>query len=106
LIFSDPPSAKNAATLAASAVELKRADALEFLRADDGCYDIVFLDPPFRADYLAQVLPVLGPRLAVAALVHIEAPAAPALPPGWEIQRSGRAGAVTHQLLKWTGHES
>ena len=96
----------NAATLAATTVELKRADALEFLRADDGCYDVVFLDPPFRADYLAQVLPVLGLRLAAAALVHVEAPAAPALPPGWEIWRNGRAGAGTHQLLKWTGHDA
>ena len=96
----------NAAMLAARTVELKRADALEFLRADDGCYEVVFLDPPFRADYLAQVLPVLGPRLAANALVHIEAPAAPALSPAWEIWRSGRAGAVTHQLLKWTGHDA
>ncbi len=96
----------SAAALAASAVELKRADALEFLRADDGCYDVVFLDPPFRVDYLAQVLPALGPRLAPGACVHIEAPAAPALAPGWEIQRSGRAGAVTHQLLKWAGHDA
>jgi 16S rRNA (guanine966-N2)-methyltransferase len=96
----------NAALLAARTVELKRADALEFLRADDGCYDVVFLDPPFRADYLAQVLPVLVPRLAAAALVHVEAPSAPALPTGWEIWRSGRAGAVTHQLLKWAGHET
>jgi 16S rRNA (guanine966-N2)-methyltransferase len=87
-------------------VELKRADALEFLRADDGSYDVVFLDPPFRAEYLAQVLPALGPRLAPAALVHIEAPAAPALPPGWQIWRNGRAGAVTHQLLKWAGHDA
>ena len=96
----------NCALLAARAVELKRADALEFLRADDGCYDVVFLDPPFRADYLLQVLPVLVARLAPAALVHVEAPRAPDLPPGWEIQRSGRAGAVTHQLLNWTGHET
>ena len=96
----------NSALLAARAVELKHADALEFLRADDGCYDVVFLDPPFRADYLAQVLPVLGPRLAPGALVHVEAPAAPALPPGWEIWRNGRAGAVTHQLLKWAGHDA
>src|SRR5262249_43576936 len=96
----------NAALLAASAVELRHADALEFLRADDGCYDVVFLDPPFRADYLAQVLPVLGPRLSADALVHVEAPAAPALPEGWEIRRNGRAGAVNHQLLKWTGHDA
>ncbi len=95
----------NAAALNAGAVELKRADALEFLRADDGIYDVVFLDPPFRADYLPQVLLALIPRLAPGAMVHVEAPQAPALPSSWEIWRSGRAGAVTHQLLKWTGHE-
>jgi len=95
----------NVAVLNAAAVELKRADALEFLRADDGTYDVVFLDPPFRADYLPQVLPALIPRLAAGAMVHVEAPRAPALPPQWEIWRSGRAGAVTHQLLKWTDHE-
>jgi 16S rRNA (guanine(966)-N(2))-methyltransferase RsmD len=95
----------NVAVFNAAAVELKRADALEFLRADDGTYDVVFLDPPFRADYLPQVLPALIPRLAAGAMVHVEAPRAPALPPQWEVWRSGRAGAVTHQLLKWTDHE-
>jgi 16S rRNA (guanine(966)-N(2))-methyltransferase RsmD len=93
------------AALGASAVELKRADALEFLRADDGTYDVVFLDPPFRADYLPRVLPALIPRLAPGAMVHVEAPRAPVLPPPWEAWRSGRAGTVTHQLLKWTRHE-
>ena len=96
----------NAALLGANTVELKHADALEFLRADAGLYDVVFLDPPFRADYIAQVLPALVARLADGALVHVEAPAAPALPRGWEIWRNGRAGAVTHQLLKWAGHDS
>ena len=95
----------NVAVLNAAAVELKRANALEFLRADDGTYDVVFLDPPFRLDYLPQVLPALIPRLAPGAMVHVEAPQAPALPPQWEVWRSGRAGAVTHQLLKWTDHE-
>src|SRR5688572_10591462 len=62
----------NAAALGAATVELRRADALEFLRADDGIYDVVFLDPPFRADYLPQVLPALVARLATGAMVHIE----------------------------------
>jgi 16S rRNA (guanine966-N2)-methyltransferase len=95
----------NVAVLSAAAVELRRADALEFLRADDGIYDVVFLDPPFRADYLPQVLPALIPRLAAGAMVHVEAPRAAPLPPQWDIWRSGRAGAVTHQLLKWIDHE-
>ena len=96
----------NAALLAAQSVELRCADALEFLRADGGCYDVVFLDPPFRAEYLLQVLPLLVARLARAALVYVEAPAPPALPVEWEVWRSGRAGAVTHQLLKWTGDDA
>ncbi len=95
----------NVAALDANTVELKRSDALEFLRADDGTYDVVFLDPPFGADYLPQVLPALAPRLAAGAMVHVEAPRPPVLPPSWEVWRSGRAGAVTHQLLKWTRHE-
>jgi len=96
----------NAAALGAGAVELRRTDALEFLRADYTVYDIVFLDPPFRAPYLPRLLAALGARLAGGALVHIEAPCAPALSPQWQVRRSGRAGAVTHQLLKWTGHEA
>ena len=93
------------AALGANTVALKRGDALEFLRADNGEYDVVFLDPPFRTGYLPQVLPALVPRLASGAMVYVEAPRAPALPPQWEVWRSGRAGAVTYQLLKWTGHE-
>lgn len=96
----------NAERLAARSVELKRSDALEFLRADGSAYDIVFLDPPFRADYLERVLPLLGPRLVQGALAHVEAPQARHLPAGWSVQRSGRAGAVTHQLIKWAGHEN
>src|SRR5688572_30806678 len=95
----------NAAALGAHAVELKRVDALEFLRTDNGFYDIVFLDPPFRADCVPQVLTALAPRLANGAMVHVEALRAPPLKPGWKVWRSGRAGAMTHQLLKWTGDE-
>jgi 16S rRNA (guanine966-N2)-methyltransferase len=96
----------NAAKLGARAVELKRGDALEFLRVDVERYDVVFVDPPFRAEFLAQVLPMLAARLAPDALIHVEAPAEPALPAGWIIWRNGRAGAVTHQLLKWTGDDA
>lgn len=96
----------NSAALNAGAVELRRADALKFLDADDASYDVVFLDPPFRAGCLPQVLTALIPRLAPSAMVHVEAPQAPALLPQWEVWRSGRAGAMTHQLLKWTDHET
>lgn len=88
------------AALGAAAVELKRADALEFLRADDGVYDVVFLDPPFKADYWPRLAPPLLPRLAPGALVYHESAARPELPPGWAVHREGRAGQVAYQLLK------
>ena len=89
--------------LDAAAVELRRADALEFLRADEGSYDVVFLDPPFKAGYWARVAPLLAPRLNAGALVYYESAARPGLPAGWEEWRHGQAGRVRYQLLKWTG---
>jgi len=87
--------------LDAAAVELKRADALEFLRDDGGVYDVVFLDPPFKADYWPRLAPLLPRHLAPGALVYHEGAIRPDLPPGWAMHREGRAGQVTYQLLKW-----
>ena len=95
----------NARALGAVGVEVKHADALEFLRDDKAHYDVVFIDPPFRAEYLPRVFAALSQRLATGAMVHVEAPHVHAAAPGFEVRRSGRAGAVTHQLLKWTGHD-
>ena len=93
--------AASRAALDAAAVELKRADALEFLRDDDSVYDVVFLDPPFRADYWPRLVPLLPRHLAPGGLVYHEGAARPALPPGWTVHREGRAGQVAYQLLKW-----
>jgi 16S rRNA (guanine966-N2)-methyltransferase len=93
------------ARLDATAVELKRADALEFLRSDRGHYDVIFLDPPFRGGYWPRLLPMLPPRMAPGALVYYESATRPELSPGWEICRQGRAGQVAFQLLKRTGYE-
>jgi len=93
--------AASRAALGAAAVELKRADALDFLRDGGGVYDVVFLDPPFKADYWPRLAPLLLPHLAPGALVYHEGAARPALPPGWAVHREGRAGQVAYQLLKW-----
>ena len=90
------------AALNASAVELERADALEFLRSDAGVYDIVFVDPPFKAGYWPRLASLLPPRLAPGALVYYGSATRPELPPGWEVHRQDRAGQVNYQLLKWT----
>ena len=61
---------ENARLLAAASVDLRRADALEYLRADGRRYDVVFIDPPFRSELLAEVLPLLPSHLAPGALVR------------------------------------
>ncbi|MBM3359274.1 MAG: 16S rRNA (guanine(966)-N(2))-methyltransferase RsmD [Betaproteobacteria bacterium] len=88
--------------LAAGAVELKKADALEFLRADTGVYDVVFVDPPFKADCWARIAPLLARRLAPGALVYYECAAPPRLSSGWTAVKEGRAGQVRYHLLNWT----
>jgi 16S rRNA (guanine(966)-N(2))-methyltransferase RsmD len=93
---------ENAAALDAQTVELRCADALEFLRVDHNRYDIVFVDPPFRVNCLPPVLAALPTRLAPHALVYVEAPRTPQLAPGWQVWRHGRAGTVIYQLLKRT----
>lgn len=96
---------ENGARLGAVAVELVRADALEFLRGGCGRYDVVFLDPPFGSGDLPRVLPLLPPHLAPDALVYCESGGTPQLPAGWDVWKDGRAGQVRFQLLKWTRHE-
>ena len=93
------------AALKAGQVEVIRADALEFLRTDNGVYDVVFLDPPYAENPWAALLERLAPRLAADARVYCESRAMPVTLHGWEVQRQGRAGQVNYQLLKRTIHD-
>ncbi len=93
------------AALDAGVVELRRADALEFLRGDSGRYDVAFLDPPFQAADWPRLLTLLPGRMSRGALIYCESAAPPALPAGWDIWKQGAAGQVCFQLLKRTEHE-
>src|SRR5262245_36085299 len=98
--------AANRDRLKAEAVELVKEDALEFLRADRGVYDVVFLDPPFGAGYWPQLTALLPQRLAPAAMVFRESGTRFEAASGWEVYREGRAGQVRYQLLKRTENRS
>ena len=77
---------------AAGQVTVAQDDALRWLDAAPAAgFDLVFLDPPFAAGLLPQVLPALAPHLAADAWIYVEAPEAPAvLPAGWEEHRQMR----------------
>jgi 16S rRNA (guanine966-N2)-methyltransferase len=86
--------------LEAHQVELVKADALEFVRSDSRVYDVIFLDPPFAADYWSRLMPLLPARLKPEGLVYCESGAKLESPADWDVFRSGRAGQVNYQLLK------
>jgi len=89
--------------LKADTVTVQRADALTWMRtAAPGTFHLVLLDPPFDADWRTQAV------LAGGALVrpgggylYLESPTAlDGAPPGFELWRQDRAGAVHFHLLR------
>ena len=98
----------NRATLKAAQVEVVRADALEFLRRDNGVYDVVFLDPPFADNPWDALFEQLPRRLAPEGMVYRESGKnndRQTAPDGWEVHRQARAGQVNYQLLKRITHD-
>ena len=81
-------------------------DALDFITRFSGMpYDVVFLDPPFAADLLAETCRLLVERGLVApnTLVYLEQDAGkpPAeLPPGWLALKNKKAGNVRYMLVR------
>lgn len=93
----------SAAVLGAETAEVVEGDALAWLDADRGPFDIVFLDPPFGTGLQEQAVGRLDRPgvLSPGAFVYLERPAAegpPELPAGWILHRSGRAGDVGYYL--------
>jgi 16S rRNA (guanine966-N2)-methyltransferase len=78
-------------------------DAVGWLARDGaGPFDIVFLDPPYDANLLADAAEALTGRLAADARVYLERRARdplPALPGAWKELRAGRAGEVGYHLF-------
>lgn len=102
--------------LGAQQVSIVRGDALRLAqgwggRATDSAapgarFDLIFVDPPYRQQWLEKVLPLCAPLLAENGLVYVEAEAdlaADEAPPwlaDWEIVRADRAGMVFYHLLQ------
>ncbi|HMV54466.1 MAG TPA: 16S rRNA (guanine(966)-N(2))-methyltransferase RsmD [Rhodocyclaceae bacterium] len=97
----------NAAKLDARNVQLRRADALQFLRDAASSharhYDLLFLDPPYRQDWLARVEPLLDTVLDAKALIYVEAEFPVERLDSRRVIRNGRAGQVYYQLLEPDG---
>ncbi len=87
--------------LRADQVELLMMDALEFIMFDQRLFDVIFLDPPYQLGLLPELLPLLPLHLAKDGLVFVEANNLSELDGNWLVWRSGRAGKVRYQLLRY-----
>jgi 16S rRNA (guanine966-N2)-methyltransferase len=96
---------RSRAALDATQVSIVAGDAEAFLAREHACFDVVFLDPPFRQNALPAVLAKLALRLQPQARVYVESEAPVAVPPGWTELKRARAGQVSYQLLRWDGHD-
>ncbi|HED34489.1 MAG TPA: 16S rRNA (guanine(966)-N(2))-methyltransferase RsmD [Gammaproteobacteria bacterium] len=96
----------NIKQLQAESIQIVREDALEWLKTAPATpWDIVFIDPPFASDYLAQTCGLLenGSWLAEKATIYLEMDSArplPALPANWHIVKEKKAGQVCYYLAK------
>lgn len=89
----------NVKKLGCANISVQGQDGLEFASRDMRTYDVIFLDPPFGSDYLPRLLEILPQRLNENGVVYVESGAAIAVPPPWQVLKSGKAGQVHYQLL-------
>jgi 16S rRNA (guanine966-N2)-methyltransferase len=92
------------ARLAATAVKVERGNGLSVLgRLAAGDIDLIFLDPPFDADFFDKAVAAAAAALADEGLIYLEAPVAwddaRLAPYGLAVRRHLRAGAVHAHLL-------
>ncbi|MBL3600385.1 MAG: 16S rRNA (guanine(966)-N(2))-methyltransferase RsmD [gamma proteobacterium endosymbiont of Lamellibrachia anaximandri] len=101
----------NRSLLQLDRLEIIRADALAWLaeQRPSRPFDLVFLDPPFAADLLAESCRLLQSHgwLADNARIYLEDDAGralPVLPEGWELLKEKRAGQVRYGLARFSLH--
>ncbi len=94
------------AALDAQQAEIICAEALSWLQQAHEPFDIVFLDPPFRQDYVKKTCALLSNRghLTPAAQIYTETERG-AAPPGAGLQvlKQARAGQLEYSLYRYTG---
>lgn len=93
--------------LEATGAEVVLADAVDFLQRTPRAFDIVFLDPPFKSNLIADCAALVEARgwIKPGGLIYVEVPSQMtelALPATWELIRSKKAGQVGYHLARKT----
>ena len=88
------------ARLGADNVSIVTGDARAYLARPAARFDLVLLDPPFGQDWLDRILASSLQALTDGGMLYIEAEAPIQAPPGTELLRQDKAGAVHFHLLR------
>lgn len=91
--------------LGTDSAEIMCASALEWLQSNSDCFNIVFLDPPFRESLLETICAALvkGEHLQPGALVYMESEPGPTSGAGdFKVIKQSRAGQVQYRLVEYT----
>ncbi|MCL2076726.1 MAG: 16S rRNA (guanine(966)-N(2))-methyltransferase RsmD [Betaproteobacteria bacterium] len=89
---------------ASNIVEIVAMDALKYPSFHEASgrkrFDVMFLDPPYRQDWLIRLEPWLSGLLEPDAVIYAEAEFPVAALGRWQTARQGRAGQVYFHLLR------
>ena len=84
-------------------LQIVRSDAVKFassLRSAGLRFDVLFLDPPYRQDWIARLTPLLSGVMNEDGVIYVEAEHALEACGEWRTVRSGRAGQVFYHLMR------
>ena len=96
---------RQAAILGGGKLNIKLADALDWLRRTNEKPDIIFIDPPFGQGYVEKCCTLIrdSSRLSGKGMVYIETEKGLPVPEGWKVKKSLSAGKVQSMLIQ-TNH--
>lgn len=84
------------------AVEIVRADALQYLASNSAKFDLIFVDPPYHKGWLPKLAPLLPALLNENGALYVEAEHEIEALGAWQTVRHGKAGEVHFHLLRQT----
>lgn len=85
---------------AASAVEIRRGDAIQYLSSTKVKFDLIFLDPPYNKGWIPRLEPLLPGVLNEGAVLYVEAEHELEALGEWRTVRHGKAGEVHFHLMR------
>lgn len=85
---------------AVARVEIVRADAVKFAATHEARFDLLFLDPPYRANWLDRIEPLLPRIMAPEGVIYVEAEHRLQHYGEWQCTRQGQAGQVFFHLMQ------